>query len=235
MVQLPPLSGAAALGKKAKGEADAFGKSLVYESPDGPDTPPPSGSVVYAVSVNSARSQGTVHLVLSAKAEAGKGGKDGRKTREARASTQAGPSTAKGSADLATRDLATRWLDRLVEDTEEAISEAIGHIREVQSMILWGAAYGKPFRELPELAVQAGLKGADNKNLMLRSICLGIDPAITVLYHELEQLVRTSMDVEDEDFMAKIFPDKERADDSNMPKAFFQVACCPPQTRAGRR
>ena len=55
-----------------------------------------------------------------------------------------------------------------------------------------------PLSQVPQLSVDEGLKGADGKMLMLRSICVGIDPVMTGMYEELKVLVATSMDIEDE-------------------------------------
>eukprot|EP00966_Prymnesium_polylepis_P084454 1954750-Prymnesium_polylepis.1 len=46
----------------------------------------------------------------------------------------------KGKSDL--QDLSTRWIERLQEATEEMISDAVGHIRDVQSALVYGASQG---------------------------------------------------------------------------------------------
>jgi len=176
-----------AAGKRGPGNDDG-GAPLVY----GEDASQSSGWVTYLPGLSGARAQGTI-LISS------------RKVKEAKA------------ASAQSSELASRWMDRLAEDTEHVVDEAIGHVRDVQQMLVLGANAMTP---LPLLAEDASL-GLDkaSQGFLMKSVCEGMHPGIVDMYETMLNLVKSDSKGSR---LSELFKEK----DKNLlrPKNFFQVA-----------
>ena len=110
VVQMPPTI----VGPPTRGNVEdgSGGLPLVYETRIEKD-PLSSGWISYLVGMNGSRSQG---LIIRFRA-------DMKNPGEIRGQLEAG---------VGGGDLATRWQERLQESTEEMVTDAVGHIRDVQ-------------------------------------------------------------------------------------------------------
>ena len=206
VVQLPPGMGGAGFAdksnkaneKKASTESVKGGLPLIYNPEDNVS----SGWVKYNSGLNGGRAQGTVEQA------------------------QGGSKKENGKVSDDSVLLSSKWMDRLSEDTDEMITDAIGHIRDVQTALVLGASKGVPISELPdrtaaEQAEKAALSGEPVKPmLMLRSVCSGIDPNITQMYGTMAQLVQESGMTQ----LSELLESKDKINDDNRPKAIFQAA-----------
>ena len=175
--------------------AQEGGRPLVYESVDAREALG-SGWVAYVAGSGRASAQGFVRMRAGVRPTGGRpGGKE-------------------------VRELSTRWIERLQESTEEMISDAVGHIRDVQAALVYGASQGWALEDIPSHEIPATLtKGAmSGPQLMLRSVCSGADPQISAMYAELGQIV------EDQGGNMGDFLHEKEGNDDNRPKAFFLVA-----------
>eukprot|EP00966_Prymnesium_polylepis_P266641 6160029-Prymnesium_polylepis.1 len=207
VVQLAPTQAPAPGAKAAasdgalKASADAIegGLPVVYEPSSGETLQ--SGWVTYVVGTKGGRAQGLV-----TKAFAGARGKGSG-----------------GGGDVMS-ELASRWIDRLQEQTEELVSDAVGQIRDVQAALVYGASQQIPIRELSDNPMASGTAAArDETRLMLRSVCGGADPVVRGYYDEMCEIVRTHGQ-SNANLLAQMLPDKDGSNDDNRPKAFYQVA-----------
>eukprot|EP00966_Prymnesium_polylepis_P175339 4057773-Prymnesium_polylepis.1 len=100
------------------------------------------------------------------------------------------------------------------------ISDAVGHIREVQAALVYGASQGWALEDIPSHEIPAMLtKGVvSGPQLMLRSVCSGADSQISAMFAELREIV------EDQGGSMGDFLHEKEGNDDNRPKAFFLVA-----------
>ena len=124
------------------------------------------------------------------------------------------PSKKADPKQLSTSDLATRWMDRLAEDTEELVSEAIGHIRDVQLELVVGASKRIPLPHLAlETAREKGLESGAEVAILLQSVSAGTDPAIADIYDMMTMLVKESGSAEL--LLSTMVDGKQKEDESN--------------------
>jgi len=206
VVQLAPMQtsakGSAAVTKPPPDEVEG-GYPLVYEAPSGETLQ--SGWVSYVVGTKGGRGQGLINTAWGNRAKAA-GGLES--------------------------ELASRWIDRLQEATEEMVSDAVGQIRDVQAALVYGASQHLSIDQIPSNpqanppAKDRGGDGAGNTfdlRLMLRSVCEGFEPVIHGLYEEMCTIVR-EQGQDNSRLLTQMFPDKEGNNDENRPKSFYQVA-----------
>ena len=127
VVQLPPSTNPQQVtsGKQTDPRHDPIegGVPIVYNPDD--HVPLASGWVRYQHGIGNHRAQGLPEVIARKKqAGAEAGGRAGQR------------------AVASAKELSSRWLERLVDDTDEAASEAVGHIRDVQTEIVLGASRG---------------------------------------------------------------------------------------------
>jgi len=168
-------------------EHDDGGAPLVF----GDDAGVSSGWVTYLPGLSGGRAQGTIHL-------------SSRKVKEAMAA-------------LVSSGLAWKWAERLAEETEEAVDEAIGQVRDVQHELVCGATKLTPLRELGKGAASDGSR--KSKDLLLKSICNGMDPAIVETYETMVSMMHASSK---SGGLSELFNEQTRA--AAHPKNFYQVA-----------
>ena len=56
-------------------------------------------------------------------------------------------------------ELANRWMERLGEETEDLVHHAVGHIRDVQTLLVYGASQQNPITAIPLEALKVGHGG----------------------------------------------------------------------------
>ncbi|KAL1523372.1 hypothetical protein AB1Y20_018315 [Prymnesium parvum] len=198
LVQLPPINGASA---KPMHEDLKGGLPVVFESSE--SEPMQSGWVQYVLGSNGGRSQAFVRKNLRA--------------------------VGNRHQDITNvQELASRWIERLQEQTEEMIIDVVGQIRDTQAALIYGASIGAKLNDIPKLnapntAPTVGMtEGVRDESLMLKSVCTGTDPQVTEMYRELCGIV--TEEGGNSQLLQHIFPDKDSYNDDNRPKAFYQVA-----------
>ena len=175
------------------------GHPLIYEAGPGEQTLP-SGWIQYVVGSKGGRGQGLVSRITSG-------------------------NRAKG--DSQTIEMASRWIERLQEATEELVADAVGQIRDVQAALVHGASQQLPLSALCDDPMANGASGEgremvmDEPRLMIKSISHCHDPILSGYYREMCDLVKGYPDV-----LAHVSRDKEGNHDENRPKAFYQVTDC---------
>ena len=122
-------------------------------------------------------------------------------------------------------ELANRWMERLAEETEEAVMEAAGLVRDVQMALVSGASNSVPLERLVDVtAAEKAARGeAQSQSLLLRSICEGSDPAVVCLYDSMMSMVqaKASKGAERGQEIADLLQERDR--NATVETSFFQV------------
>eukprot|EP00966_Prymnesium_polylepis_P148522 3430897-Prymnesium_polylepis.2 len=112
------------------------------------------------------------------------------------------------------------------------VTAAIGLNRDVQHILIFGAAQSLAFATLPdEFATAEGVPDqklqqavGQNPQLLLRALCSGVDPTMATLYAEMVQLIALKGGSLEGFIVGMEQEANSAASDMNRPKAFFQVA-----------